>query len=419
MLRDLASERGYRLVDLEGWLGLTDDDFDAKTTLHPTLQGQRKIADCVIASLKSESKYSRLLDSMSMDDSGYMLTDYVPNMRTTRIDVYSRQAQSDCLGTNVLYSTSGFVSLTNGVERSFSLMWRNGSLRYTVSLDGGQNNLGPRFGISPEESDDVVHTETEGKELILDGFPLAGAGDVQSVAASGSLVIGAIRDQESSDYSGMGRKTIYRIVVREGDEIVHEYVPCLDLQGRATLYDKVDDCCLAVYGGGQFSVYDFDGTYVNYRLYKSYEDLNTAYDEAEVGDTIHLLRQPDYFVSVTGRVDVAIDTRGFGNVSMLSPTSLYMVARNGDVLSLVEVDNTTPRFKCSSVSELFTPIDWKLKFHIDNIIEGCYYNVYYAYDINGPWTQLGDGFELERADYEMPAPDTDRFFVKTVVKDSL
>lgn len=217
----------------------------------------------------------------------------------------------------------------------------------------------------------------------------------------------------------MGRTTIYRIIAREGDTIVHEYVPALDNQGRATLYDKVDDCCLAVYGGGSFSAYDFDGLYVNYRLYKSYDDINIAYDEAESGDTIHLSRQTDYVVSITGRVDVAIDTRGFGDVVMLPPTAIYRVARDGDVLSLIEVDDAAPRFKCSSIIELFTPTDGKLKFHIENIVEGCYYNMYYAYDTKGPWFQLCDEFALERADYEMPVQHTDRFFVKAVMKESL
>lgn len=195
VLRDSAYKRGYKIVDLEGWLGLKDDDFDARTTQHPTMQGQRKIADCVISSLKSESKYCRLLDSLSLDGRGYMLTDYVPNMKTATIEVYSRQSQYDCLFTNVLYSTSGFVALTNGLDRSFSLMWRNGSLRYAISLDSGQNNLGPRFGISPEESDAVVHTETKGMGFSLDGFSLSSVGEIQSVDASGSLVIGAIRNQ--------------------------------------------------------------------------------------------------------------------------------------------------------------------------------------------------------------------------------
>ena len=417
VLRDCASERGYKIVDLEGWLGIAAGDFDAKTEQHPTAQGQKKIADCVIASLKADKPYGRILDCLEMDECSYMLTDCIPNLKTTRVEVYMRESSQGNMGTNVIYSASGFVSKTNRLERSLSLMWRKGSLRYDATMDGGVSNRGPRFGIAPEESDAVITCATEGNTLILDGFSLAGDSQVEDVLASGSLVFGGIRSSFGSEFEGMGRKVVYRIVVSEGDSVVHEYVPALDLAGRATLYDRIDNCCLGVYGAGNYAAYDFDGAYVNYRMYRSYDNLFEAYAAADSGDTVVVVREPAETIVVTGRVDVAIDTRGFNNIAMVSNEKFYEVVSGDGILHLEKIQNIKPRFACSSTSELFRPEDGRLKFHIDNVIDGCYYSLFWAYDMKGPWTQLGNGFELERADYEMLAPDTDKFFVKAVMKD--
>ena len=42
VLRDAARARNYKIVDLEGWLGLENGDFDAKVEQHPTAQGHKK-----------------------------------------------------------------------------------------------------------------------------------------------------------------------------------------------------------------------------------------------------------------------------------------------------------------------------------------------------------------------------------------
>ena len=418
VLRDAAKARNYTIVDLEGWLGVESGDFDALSEQHPTAQGHQKIADCVVASLKSEKAYSRVLDCLEMNGVSYMLTDCVPNLKTTRIEVYMRECSNENMQTNIIYSTSGFVSKTNGLERSIALMMRKGAFRYDVVLDGGATNVGPRFGIAPEESDAVITCATYGNTLELDDFTMSGKQDVEDLEASGSLVIGAIRPSLGTKFEGMGAKVIYKVVVSEGDTILHEYVPALDLAGRATLYDKIDDCCLGVYGGDVLSAYNFDGAYVNYRLYQSYENLYDAYLAAESGDTVAVCRAPSETLTVTGRVDVAIDTRGFQNVVMVSNEKFYYVVSDGTVLRLEKNENLTPRFDCSSIEELLKPVDGKIRLRIANIISGCYYAVFYAEKLDGVWTQVGDKFELERAEYEIDAPTGVSFFIKVVMKDT-
>lgn len=419
VLRDAAKARSYKIVDLEGWLGLENGDFDAKIEQHPTAQGQKKIADCVIASLRADNAYSRILDFLEMNENCYMLTDYVPNLKTTKIEVHMRDSSQGNIGTNVIYSTSGFVAMTNSLDRSFSLMWRKGTLRYDVTTDGGYSNRGPRFGIAPEESDSVITCATEGNTLALDGFAMSGNSEAEDVSASGTLVIGAIRSSLGTKFEGMGSKVVYRIVVSEGGALVHEYVPALDLAGRATLYDRVDNCCLGVYGDGDFAAYDFDGAYINYRIYKSYDDICEAYCAADPGDTVVVGREPSETLTVTGRVDVAIDTRGFHNVVMVSNEKFYNVVSEGNILRLVKDEDLVPRFDCASVAELFKPVDGKIRLRIANIVEGCYYAVFYAEKLGDPWIQVGDKFELERAEYEIDAPCGDSFFIKTVMKESL
>ena len=418
VLRDAAKTRNYKIIDLEGWLGVASGDFDAKIEQHPTAQGQRKIADCVIASLRVDNAYRRILDCLEMNEKCYMVTDYVPNLKTTKIEVYMRESSQGSIGTNVIYSTSGFVDKTNTLERSVSLMWRKGTLRYDVTTDGGYSNKGPRFGIAPEGTDAVITCATKGNSLTLDGFSLTGNSEIEDVSASGSLVIGAIRSSSETKFEGMGSKVVYEIVVSEGDAIVHEYVPALDLAGKATLYDIVDNCCLGVYGEGDLAAYDFDGAYINYRMYKAYDDLFEAYSTADSGDVVVVAREPSETLTVTGRVDVAIDTRGYHNVVMVSNEKFYSVVSEGGVLRITKNEDLTPRFDCASVDELFNPVDGKIRLRIANVVSGCYYAVFYAEKLGDPWIQVGDQFELERADYEIDAPTGDSFFVKVVMKDT-
>ena len=224
------------------------------------------------------------------------------------------------------------------------------------------------------------------------------------------MVIGAMRDGGGplATFVGMAPKKVYGIKVRENGVVVRDYCPALNLEGKATLYDRVTGTCLAVYGGDGFRAVDFDGPYVNYVQYRAYGDLHEAYAAASPGETIVVREDPGETISVTGRLDVAIETGGFGGIEVLSPDPLYRVFRRGTVFYIGDANDLTPRFDCDTAWDLFVPA---------NVAAGFVYAVYVTEDlVNGPWRKIGEG--LEMSDFEVDAPaGATSFFIKAVVRD--
>ena len=418
VLRELSRSRGYRIVDLEGYMGIGDGDFDSPEYPHPTLQGQTKIAQRVISSLENDKDYIRMLDCLEMDNSGYMVTDYVPNLATTEIMVRMRIFDGGIAETNVLYYASGYAAGNENASNVLSLVWSSGGIRYLNSTDGGLTNVGPKLSVTPDADGDVVEVVTVGNTMTVGEYSLASHAVASNVQASGNLVIGAMREGGSpgAAFVGMGPKKIYNIRIKENGIVVRDYVPALNLEGKATLYDKVTGVCLGVYGGGDFNALDFDeGPYANYSQYRAYANLYEAYAAANSGEVIVVRDNPSEVLSITGRVDVAIDTRGFANIEMLSPSIEYKVFRNGTVYYIGKNDDLIPRFACNTISDLFVPVNGKLKLHIGNVLAGCTYSVYVTTNLNDEWHMVGEGFE--RADFEVDAPSGARsFFIKAVVR---
>ena len=174
--------------------------------------------------------------------------------------------------------------------------------------------------------------------------------------------------------------------------------------------------CLAVYGDGEFRAVDFDGAYVNYAQYRAYGDFYEAYAAANPGETIMVKENPGEMLSVTGRMDVAIDTGGFSNVAMLTPDDGHRVFRRGTVFYLGRSEDVEPRLECENVSDLFVPVDGKLRLRIANVATGFTYAVYVTEDLSGgQWRKIGEG--LERSDFEVDTPvGAKEFFIKTVVR---
>ena len=418
VLRELAKGRGYRVVDLEGYVGMADGDFDTPEYPHPTRQGHAKIAQRVISALENwPFDYSRLLDTLEMDGCGYMVTDYVPNLKSSEISVTMRRFDQEEGETNVLFYASGYTAGSEDAGNMVSLVWRDGGIRYLNSTDSGLTNVAPRVGLAPEHDDNVVEIVTCGNTLSVGEYSLSSRFDASNVLASGNMVIGAMREGGSllACFTGMAPKRIYGIKVRENGVVVRDYCPALNLEGKATLYDKVTGTCLGIYGGDGFRAVDFDGPYVNYSQYRAYDDFYEAYAAANPGETVVFREEPGETLSVTGRLDVAIDTRGLGDIEIVAPSMIYKIFKDGSVYRMGRNEDIIPRFACEKVSDLFVPVAGKLRLHIMNVVVGCTYSVYVARDLKGPWQKIGEG--LEKADFEVDAPvDAKSFFIKAVMR---
>ena len=421
VLRELAKRRGYKVVDLEGYVGMVDGDFDTPEYPHPTRQGQAKIAQRVISALENwPLDYSRLLDTLEMDGAGYMVTDCVPNLKSTEISVTMRRFEQRMNETNVLFYASGYTAGAEDAGNMMSLVWRDGGIRYLNSTNGGLANIAPSVGLTPEPDDNVVEIVTCGNTLSVGEYSLSSRFAASNVLASGNMVIGARRNGGSplAGFDGMAPKRIYGIKVRENGVVVRDYCPALNLEGKATLYDRVTGTCLAVYGDGGFRAIDFDGPYVNYTQYRAYGDLHEAYAAANPGETIVVREDPGETISVTGRLDVAIETSGFDNIQMLSPDHQYRVFRSESTFYIGDAADLTPRFACKSLLDLFDPVNGKLRLRIANVAAGCVYSVYVRESLaSGEWQKVGEG--LERSNFDVDAPvGAKSFFIKSVVREA-
>jgi len=410
VLRSEARKRKFLIVDLDGYLGTEDGDYYSETYPHPTLQGMNKIAQRVIDVVRhGEGDCQRTFDCLEMDGEGYMMSDYVPNLATTKIRVKFRERDGSGV-TNVLFSASGYNQGTETRGNVFSLMSRKGGYRYENQAEGAAN-VGPGIGVVPEEGDGVIDVTTAGNSLKMGEYELRGGAAATNVLASGSLVFGAVRNASNGVYVGMSPKTIYGVEIWEGSKLVRDYVPALDLDGRATLYDRVNDDSLSVYGG-HFVAYDYPGSYVNPAQCRSYDDLFEAYQSAGAGECVVMRASPAQETVITGRVDVALKTQGYDNVEVVSPSIWYNVVKDGDTYRLVKSRGLRPQFACSSVRDLFTPVGGKLKIRLDNVLAGATYAVYTANAVTGPWTLVASGFERSEFEVDAPPKDANSFFIK-------
>lgn len=418
VLRKQAKERGYKVVDLDGYFGTEDGDFDTAETPHPTLQGMTKIAKRVISEIRNgPGGYKELFDYLETDSKGYLVTDYVPNLAKTKV-VVNAQFFDKTSKTSVFYSADG---RNCGLASSnvLSLVERNGGFYFVNSTDGGKSSVAPANGLAPPLNDDVVTITTAGNSLGMGDAVLAIAREPADVSATGHLVLFGERTGSGGDYTGMAPKKIYGIRIYEGTTLVRDFCPALSKEGVATLYDRMTDQCLPVYGGGEFHVMNYDGAFVNFALFKAYDDLSEAYADARAGDTVTVRTQPAEPVSVMGRMGVAIDCGGYENVEMKVPSQFYKIVRTGNVLTLADNENIRPAIDCGDMRTFFKPVDGIIKVHLENVLDGLSYAVFTAADLKGPWTPVGNGFEVEKADFEVPAPPpgTKAFFIKAVVRE--
>lgn len=117
VLREESRKRGYKVIDLDGYYGNENEDFDTAETPHPTLQGMNKIARRIIDEIRNgPGGYRELYDCLVMDDQCYFITDYVPNLARTRVTVRARFS-TDVRAKNVLFYAGGVHGWCGSDER--------------------------------------------------------------------------------------------------------------------------------------------------------------------------------------------------------------------------------------------------------------------------------------------------------------
>ena len=418
VLREESRKRGYKVIDLDGYYGNESGDFDTAETPHPTLQGMNKIAKRVISEIRNgPGGYRELYDCLTTDDLGYLITDYVPNLTRTKVTVRARFS-TDIRAKNVMFYAGGY---TAGVEAAniMSFIARYGGFNYVNSTDGGVSSVGPAWGVVPPLDGEIVTMSVSGNSLMIDGAEIPGRTTPANVDANGHLVLFAERTGRESSYSGMAPKTICNIRITEGNTVVRDFYPAISKDGVATLWDSLTDSCLPVSGGGVFGVADPIDLFVNRTSGAYFGDLADAIAAAKDGETVGVKVRPPDSVAAIGRMGVALDRNGNDNVTLVPTNGYYKVVQDGGIQTIVIDPDIQPQFDCKNVCDLFKPEGGVLKVRLLNVRKGLYYALFTATDLNGPWTPVGNGFEVEKADFEVPAPPsgTKAFFIKAVVRE--
>lgn len=417
VLREEARKRGYKVIDLDGYYGNTSGDYDSVETPHPTLQGMNKIARRVISEIRNgPGGYRGLYDCLTTDDLGYLITDYVPNLSRTKVTVRARFS-TDIRAKNVMFYAGGY---TAGVEATsvMSFVARYGGFNYVNSTDGGVTSVGPAFGVVPPLDGETVTMSVGGNSLSVDGVEIPGRATPANVDANGHLVLFAERTGRESAYSGVAPKTICHIRITEGDKVVRDFYPAISKEGVATLWDSMTDTCLPVSGDGRFTVLGQIDHYVNRTTGLYYGDLAEAIAAAQEGETVRVKVRPANSVAAAGRLGVSLDLNDNDNVTLVPPSGYYKVVQEGDIQTIVIDPDVKPIIDCADMRGLFKPEGGVLKIHLKNVRHGLYYALFTAADVRGPWTQVGQ-WELEKADYELPAPPkgTRSFFIKAMARE--
>lgn len=442
VIRDLSNERGYTLIDLEGAYGEDEGDLDSATYPHPTLQGMNKIARRVVSRIKyGAGDYLRRYDCLETDARSYMVTDYVPNLFTTEVEMKVGFVDGVHVETNVLYFAGSPTGAKRGSGRQMSLVARKDILYYQNSTDGGATSVGPKIGVAVEDMPSAtvfacrngssgvsngVQIATARNALRVDETELVRPAMADDVAADGSLVLFGMRDATNSAYYGMAVKRIFNVRIYEsagGTErrIVRDWVPVLNREGVPTLYDRVTDACLAVYGGGRMTALDLAGPYVNRETGVEYSDLQTAYSLAKIDETVSVRVPPLEPMTLVARMGVPLDSGGYDGIEVVSPNARYRVVKKGNLYTLEDLNADAPKFVCETACDLFKPVDGMLRIRVTNVRKGFQYNLLTTTSLDGEWTPVGEwqagmGVDLE---FVFPAPEkgTRAFFMKALKRD--
>ena len=205
--------------------------------------------------LRHTGKFDTLYKTLQTDGTGYILTDCTPaNLKTARVEIKARR----------LNALSGFFFMANGNTAKLAgktagsgelgLAYWAGVQFADGKAPGLQYYCTPGNVIFGRDFGDTVwaHTyDAQGANLTMDGETYAISGTASTGAAGGPLAL-FCWTLNGTSASGIASLRVQYIRVWNGTTLVRDWVP-VTKDGVATLYDKVNDKCETVRGGGTFS----------------------------------------------------------------------------------------------------------------------------------------------------------------------
>ena len=268
-------------------------------------------------------------------DGLYFITDYVPNLATTRLEMKFRLndvtgQSSGLFAANGL--TAGKAEAGNGtrVEYYYNKNGRTPWLNYTCG--------GAKVDVSGfNDTKDFHVLVAEGGSFLLDGIAYATEGDLDPGGlADGPLVIAAMMLGSNSYYNFPKMELAYfKVSERRGDgtyRLVHDYRPGTNSSGEATLYDLVSQTCLTptAAGTGNKALAAGGGTV-------GVDVVGPVVDGSRSGDSVVPVGfdAGDFRIAADGR------TLTCGSSSYSKPHYVFAGTANGGIVVRIDPDEAT------------------------------------------------------------------------------
>ena len=191
--------------------------------------------------------------TLQTDGSGAILTDYVPNAKTSKIEVKFRTPDLTKDGFLFMssYDIATAFSKAKGQTDEFGAAYWKSLSAFQFYNDGAGGNAVVGSGYSDSEKAHVL--TVQGNAVTLDGTATAQiSGTAQSLTAGSPLLLFA-KANASGQLQSAGTFRVQYVKVWEGTSLVRDWTPAIDGFGVATLYDQVSKKCLKV-SGGTFAV---------------------------------------------------------------------------------------------------------------------------------------------------------------------
>ena len=191
--------------------------------------------------------------TLQTDGRGYILTDYVPNAKTSKIEVKFRTPDLTKDGFLFMssYDIATAFSKAKGQFDEFGAAYWKSLSAFQFYNDGAGGNAVVGSGYSDNAHAHVL--TVQGNTVSLDGAATAQiSGTAQSQTAGSPLLLFA-KANASGQLQSEGTFRVQYVKVWEGTSLVRDWTPAIDGFGVATLYDQVSKKCLEV-SGGTFAV---------------------------------------------------------------------------------------------------------------------------------------------------------------------
>lgn len=268
-------------------------------------------------------------------DGFYFITDYVPNLATTRLEMKFRLndvtgQSSGLFAANGL--TAGKAEAGNGtrVEYYYNKNGRTPWLNYTCG--------GAKVDVSGfNDTKDFHVLVAEGGSFLFDGVERPTAVEREpSGMADGPLVIAAMMLGSDSYYNFPKMELAYfKVSERRGDgtyRLVHDYRPGTNSSGEATLYDLVSQVCLTptAAGTGNKALAAGGGTV-------DVDVVEPVVGGARSGDSVVPVGfdAGDFRIAADGR------TLTCGSSSYSKPHYVFAGTANGGIVAQIDPDEAT------------------------------------------------------------------------------